>query len=236
MPPLIATCTGGQIANPQSLPQLTVNGQTKSLKRKNEKPPSTENKVQKLSHDAEDSRVPSPQKQSFQLPKKRRGRKPKTVLNRVPQKLLNVYVFGDNGQGELGLGGDVARKAIKRPRLNPMLPRDSIGVVQIAAGGMHCAVLTYDNKILTWGVNDLNALGRDTSWDGDWVDIDGKKSDAGSDSSSNPPNPKESTPTAVDSSFFPLGTKFVQLAAGDSTTFALTSEGNVYGWGTFRVT
>jgi regulator of chromosome condensation len=36
-------------------------------------------------------------------------------------------------------------------------------------------------------------------------------------------------------SVFPEGTVFTQLAAGDSMTFALTDEGLVYGWGTFRV-
>ena len=37
-----------------------------------------------------------------------------------------------------------------------------MGVVQIDAGGMHVVALTRDNKILTWGVNDQGALGRDT--------------------------------------------------------------------------
>jgi regulator of chromosome condensation len=31
------------------------------------------------------------------------------------------------------------------------------------------------------------------------------------------------------------GTVFAQLAAGDNSTFALTEDGLVYGWGTFRV-
>jgi len=48
-------------------------------------------------------------------------------------------------------------------------------------------------------------------------------------------NPRESNPTAIPADKFPAGTKFVQMAAGDSTTFVLTDEGLVYGWGTFRV-
>jgi len=48
-------------------------------------------------------------------------------------------------------------------------------------------------------------------------------------------NPDEATPLEVDPKYFPAGTKFVSLYAGDSSTFALTTTGLVYGWGTFRV-
>ena len=48
-------------------------------------------------------------------------------------------------------------------------------------------------------------------------------------------NPKESTPTAIPGKIFPAGIKFVQVAASDSASFALTEDGQVYGWGTFRV-
>jgi len=47
-------------------------------------------------------------------------------------------------------------------------------------------------------------------------------------------NPSESTPTAISSEYFPEGTKFVDIAAGDSISFALTETGLVYSWGTFR--
>jgi regulator of chromosome condensation len=99
---------------------------------------------------------------------------------------------------------------------------------------MHCAALTYDNKILTWGVNDLGALGRDTTWDGGLVDIKDGDSDSGSESDSGL-NPREATPAEVDISEIPDGTVFTQLAASDNATFALTDKGLVYGWGTIRV-
>ena len=47
-------------------------------------------------------------------------------------------------------------------------------------------------------------------------------------------NASEAEPREVDQGHFPSGTKFAQLVAGDSTTFALTTTGLVYGWGTFR--
>src|SRR5690606_38978785 len=123
---------------------------------------------------------------------------------------------------------------VKRPRLNPLLAADTVGVVQIAVGGMHCIALTHDNKILTWGVNDQGALGRDTAWEGGMKDIDDNKSDASSDSGSDSRlNPREATPTAISTDAFPEGTVFVATAACDSASFVLTDECLVYGWGTF---
>jgi regulator of chromosome condensation len=168
---------------------------------------------------------------------KPKAAKPKPVLNSPPQTRLDVYVFGANQQGELGLGKAAGTGHVKRPRLNPNLPAASVGVVQLAAGGMHCVALTHDNKILTWGVNDMGALGRDTTWNGGMVDIDarGDGSDEDSEDASESLNPREAMPTEVDPSAFPEGTVFSQLVAGDNATFALTSTGEVYGWGTFRV-
>lgn len=158
----------------------------------------------------------------------------KVTINTAPTTKLNVYVFGEGSSGELGLGTAKNAVDVKRPRLNPHLSADTVGVVQLAVGGMHVAALTHDNKILTWGVNDQGALGRDTAFEGKMKDMDDDKSDA-SDESDSGLNPRESTPTAIPSGAFPEGTIFVELAAGDSTTFALTDDGLVYGWGTFRV-
>ncbi|RDW67093.1 RCC1 Chromatin-associated guanine nucleotide exchange factor for Ran [Aspergillus mulundensis] len=164
-------------------------------------------------------------------------RKPKVVINSAPTVKLNVYVCGEGSSGELGLGVGKNVIDVKRPRLNPHLLPDSVGVVQVAVGGMHCVALTHDNKILTWGVNDQGALGRDTTWEGGYKDMDkgGSGSDSDDDSDDDPElNPHECTPTAIPSGAFPQGTVFVEVAAGDSSSFALTDEGEVYGWGTFR--
>lgn len=162
--------------------------------------------------------------------------KPKVVINHAPTTRLNVYVCGEGSSGELGLGPERNAVDVKRPRLNPYLSADKVGVVQVAVGGMHCVALTHDNKILTWGVNDQGALGRDTTWDGGYKEVEDNKSDADSDSDDDPAlNPYESTPTAIPSDTFPASTVFVEVAAGDSSSFALTEDGQVYGWGTFRV-
>lgn len=163
---------------------------------------------------------------------------PKVVINEVPTTRLNVFVCGEGSSGELGLGAAKNAIDVKRPRLNKFLDAQEVGVVQIAVGGMHCLALTHDNKIFTWGVNDQGALGRDTTWDGGYKEI---KENAGSGSDSDEEdddsglNPRESTPTAIPSSEFPEGTVFVAVAAADSASFALTDDGQVYGWGTFRV-
>ncbi|KAF2724577.1 RCC1/BLIP-II [Polychaeton citri CBS 116435] len=157
------------------------------------------------------------------------------VINHAPTQKLDVFVFGEGTAGELGLGTDKIAVDVKRPRLNKLLK--PYGVVQIAAGGMHVAAITHDNKVLTWGVNDAGALGRDTEWDGGLKDMDEVKSETSSDSGDdNGLNPKECTPAEVDWSQTQVaeGTKFVQVAAGDSCTFVLTDDGLVYGWGCFR--
>lgn len=161
--------------------------------------------------------------------------KPKVILNHRATEVLNVYVFGSGDSGVLGLGPRCSSDDVTRPRLNPNLSTSSVGVVQIATGGMHCVALTSDNKIFTWGVNDHGALGRDTNWSGGWVAMDGQDHAEDSENSEIELNPKESTPSAIDEACFPTGTVFTQVAASDNATFALTEEGLVYGWGTFKV-
>ena len=176
------------------------------------------------------------EEEASRAPKKVRASRPtkdSEVINQAPTEKLNVYVFGEGSAGELGLGTAKNAIDVKRPRLNPLLSAADVGVVQLSCGGMHVAALTHDNQILTWGVNDDGALGRDTSWDGGLRDMD--KDEEDSDDEDSGLNPMESTPTAIASTSFPEGTIFTQVAASDSCTLAVTDTGLVYGWGTFRV-
>jgi regulator of chromosome condensation len=183
----------------------------------------------------EDEPAREPKKTKVTKPRAPPAPKPKVVINQAPTTKLNVYVCGEGSAGELGLGPAKTSVDVKRPRLNPLLSAGQVGVVQVAVGGMHCVALTHDNKILTWGVNDQGALGRDTAWEGGYKDIDDNKSESDSEEDDPGLNPRESTPTAIPSGDFPEGTVFVEVAAGDSSSFALTDDGLVYGWGTFRV-
>ena len=155
----------------------------------------------------------------------------KTIINQTPTERFDVYVCGAVSGGELGLGPEV--KKVKRPRLNKYLSSDSVVVVQIAVGGMHVLALTRNNEIYSWGVNDKGALGRETTWEGRFIDIN--DADNASDASDVGMNPREPTPAAISKEHFPSNTVFTQVAAGDSSSFAVTDDGRVYGWGTFRV-
>ncbi|KAL9035621.1 MAG: hypothetical protein Q9180_004765 [Flavoplaca navasiana] len=152
----------------------------------------------------------------------------KVIINDAPKTPLHVYVFGEGSSGELGLGAAKNAIDVKRPRLNAYLPADKVGIVHVACGGMHVAALSRDGKVLTWGVNDQGALGRNTQWEGGMRDMD---EDSDDDDNAGL-NPRESTPGPITT--FPEATVIVKLSAGDSHTLALTDDGRVFGWGTFR--
>ncbi|KAI1109774.1 regulator of chromosome condensation [Nemania sp. NC0429] len=126
------------------------------------------------------------------------------IINKAPTQVLQIIVFGSGECGELGLGPSEKEK-----------PRAFLD-----CGGMHTVALISDNRIVTWGVNDRGALGRDMAWDGGLRDVD-----AESDDEDELLNPVESTPTQVPADAFPPGTTFVQVVAGDSCSFALTDTG-----------
>ncbi|KAF2019647.1 RCC1/BLIP-II [Aaosphaeria arxii CBS 175.79] len=167
-------------------------------------------------------------------PVRRSGKKTEINALRYTEP-LKVFVFGEGGNGELGLGAFKKAKDVKRPRYNEQLT--NLDVVRIATGGMHVIALTKDNKILTWGVNDNGALGRDTSAASVTMKDMGDGAGSDSDSEDDPTgglNEQEANPLPVSAEHFPEDTVFVDVAAGDSCSFALTTEGAVYGWGTFR--
>ena len=163
----------------------------------------------------------------------------KVAANKAPTSRLNVYVFGEGANGELGLGErhnfaeGVRVTDVRRPRLNANLLAESVGVVQLATGGMHVAALTHDGVVLTWGVNDQGALGRETKQADQMRDADG--GDESDDDEDTGMNPLEAVPGPVSRENVPEGTVFTRVAAGDSVTMAVTATGLVYGCGTFRV-
>ncbi|XP_019368066.1 PREDICTED: regulator of chromosome condensation [Gavialis gangeticus] len=91
-------------------------------------------------------------------------------------------------------------------RKRPALVQLPEKIVQAEAGGMHTVCLSVTGKVYTFGCNDEGALGRDTSEEG-----------------------SETRPGLVE-----LEEKIVQVSAGDSHTAALTDDGRVFLWGSFR--
>lgn len=144
---------------------------------------------------------------------------------------LDVFVWGSGSMCELGLGPDAKTKEVKRPRLNPYLKKNEVGVVDLAVGGMHVLALDKSNNLWSWGTNDSGVLGRDTTSQGDknLRDIDSVKDDDDEDGDL---NEAESTPGKVEG--LPEEDKIVKIAASDNLSVVLLESGQVWAWGTFR--
>ena len=155
------------------------------------------------------------------------------TVNELPNQRLDVFVFGDGSNAELGLGPDPATAQVKRPRLNSHLDAKKIGIVALACGVTHSLVVTIEGTVMSWGVNANGALGRNTEWRPSPPSEDDEDDPVSEDIDlSSGLNPYESTPTIIEG--FPEGTKIVKVAAGESISLALADDGRVFGWGCFR--
>lgn len=150
----------------------------------------------------------------------------RATANRTP---LDVFVWGSGSMCELGLGPDAKTKEVKRPRLNPFLKKDEVGIVDFAVGGMHVLALDKNGAVWSWGNNDSAVLGRDTSAD---ADKNLRDMDAESDDEDGDLNEAESTPGKVEG--LPENDSVVKLAASDNLSVVLLESGQVWAWGTFR--
>lgn len=117
----------------------------------------------------------------------------------------HVLTLGQGDVGQLGLGEEILER--KKPAIVKGL--DGLEIVQVECGGMHTVALTSSGKVYTWGCNDEGALGRVTSSE----------------------NGEEFTAGLVKDI---ESVNVVMVSAGDSHTMALSDEGIVYGWGTYR--
>lgn len=140
----------------------------------------------------------------------RKRKLPLLASEPVPHKKLKVeqQAFGEGYVLTVGQG-DVAQlglgEDITEKKLPALVDLPS-KVIDICAGGMHTLCLTNDNKLYTFGCNDEGALGRDTSEDG-----------------------SEFFSGVVD-----IPGKVVRMSGGDSHSAALTEDGRLFIWGTFR--
>ncbi|XP_012707793.2 regulator of chromosome condensation [Fundulus heteroclitus] len=149
------------------------------------------------------------------MPAKKTGTKRRTIDSPVGvEEAKKVKVSHRSHCKEAGqvlvLGqGDVGQLGLGEDiieRKKPALVSLPEKMVQVVAGGMHTVCLSEAGHIYTFGCNDEGALGRDTSEEG-----------------------SEMVPGKVT-----LNEKVIQVSAGDSHTAALTEDGSVYIWGSFR--
>ncbi|XP_055019736.1 regulator of chromosome condensation [Boleophthalmus pectinirostris] len=148
------------------------------------------------------------------MPAKRGAPKRKSEAVVEDTDAKKVKVSHQSHAKEIGLvlvlgQGDVGQLGLGEDimeRKKPALVTLPEQMVQVVAGGMHSVCLSNTGQVYTFGCNDEGALGRDTSEEG-----------------------SETLPGKVE-----LEQKIVQVSAGDSHSAALTEEGTVYVWGSFR--
>lgn len=84
------------------------------------------------------------------------------IIVRTGQNLLNseVWVWGSVNYGQLGTGDNIKRS---QPILVSRLL--NLGIHKISCGRSHCAALTLDGRIFTWGRNIWHQVSTDTNDD-----------------------------------------------------------------------
>ncbi|KAI5123878.1 hypothetical protein M0805_005695 [Coniferiporia weirii] len=157
-----------------------------------------------------------------------------TIHASHPRPSRQLFICGDGSFGQLGMGTDVMGE-LSRPRLhawfetavqsNVLGVEQGAGIEQACAGGMHSLVIDEAGMVWSWGVNDLAALGRQTTGVPD-PDAPGQLVET---------SILEAQPMPVRNL---VETRFraVQVAAGDSISVALSDEGLIRAWGCFRST
>jgi regulator of chromosome condensation len=145
---------------------------------------------------------------------------------------LQLFVWGTGNFGQFGLGTS-ALAEISKPRKNAWVEEkikesafgeNEAGLEAIRGGGLHSLFIDGNGVVWSCGVNDDAALGRYTT---DVPDPDKPGSFLDVDELTAVPHPIQSL---VDQKF-----RAVRLTAGDTISAALSAEGDLRIWGTFRV-
>ncbi|GAA5823288.1 hypothetical protein JCM10212_006470 [Sporobolomyces blumeae] len=144
----------------------------------------------------------------------------------APEKApRTIFVFGTGDMGQHGLGTDTLDE-IKRPRRHAGVEQKiqdgqdgwQGGVGELVCGGMHTLAIDGNGKVWSWGINDNAALGRVTAK----PDIESEELEANL-------FPVEGLTGANEEEF-----RAVRVAAGDSVSLAVSEQGEVKAWGSFR--
>jgi regulator of chromosome condensation len=152
-----------------------------------------------------------------------------------PQKqrpCLLPFFWGTGNFGQFGMGPGVLGE-VSKPKRNTWIEEriedgvfgeDEGGIESVACGGLHTIFLDERGTLWSCGVNDDAALGRVTK---DVPDPDNPNSFLSVDELTSIPHPLQ---TLVDAGF-----RAVKVVAGDSICAALSDQGELRVWGSFRV-
>ena len=117
-----------------------------------------------------------------------------------------IYAWGKNEYGQLGNDSTI-NSPVPVAVKTTGTPMDGKKIIQIHAGYEHSLALASDGTVYTWGRNNYGQLGKNDATDAH-------------------------IPAAVRTLGTPMAGKIiVQLAAGNSQSIALASDGTVYTWG-----
>ncbi|WWD02144.1 hypothetical protein V865_000182 [Kwoniella europaea PYCC6329] len=146
-----------------------------------------------------------------------------------------LFIWGTGDMGQFGLGPDELDE-IARPKLHSWfeeeiedgkLSRDGKegngGLEAVACGGMHTLAIDEAGRVRSWGINDNAALGRVTT------NVPDPK-----DPESIIPNEDLETVPLVVEALEKEGFRAVKVAAGDSVSVAISDQGELRAWGSFR--
>ena len=117
-----------------------------------------------------------------------------------------IYAWGKNEYGQLGNDSTI-NSPVPVAVKTTGTPMDGKKIIQIHAGYEHSLALASDGTVYAWGRNNFGQLGKNDATDAH-------------------------IPAAVQTLGTPMAGKvIVQLAAGNSQSMALASDGTVYTWG-----
>ncbi|GAA5848223.1 hypothetical protein JCM3766R1_006770 [Sporobolomyces carnicolor] len=165
---------------------------------------------------------PFPLYSAFTSPTKSFEIEPLPTPDEAPR---SIFVFGTGDMGQHGLGTSTLDE-IKRPRRHVGVEEKidnaeagwERGVGELVCGGMHTLAIDANGKVWSWGINDNAALGRLTSK----PDIESEELEANL-------YPVEGLTGLNEEEF-----KAIRVAAGDSVSLAVSEQGEVKAWGSFR--
>ncbi|PCH41194.1 RCC1/BLIP-II [Wolfiporia cocos MD-104 SS10] len=205
----------------KAAPKVIVNGADNAEEKSTEEQPAKEPKPK-------EKKAPAPRKPHAQT---------KPYFNPLPappehaRPALQMFVWGTGNFGQFGMGADFLGEYGK-PKKNVWIEKkiqegvfgeENAGLEAVAAGGLHSLFIDEKGAIWSCGVNDDAALGRITAnvpnpeKEGEFLDVDELTAE---------PHPLQSL---IDEKF-----RAVRVAAGDTISAAISAEGELRVWGSFR--